>query len=138
MASPGGLEVEVWSRGMPCKVIPFPAAGKANATPEPVMIRRRMIVNVGGRRYDVDLIGLVRPMSGALGPSPPTQRGLSAASRAEKVCLVHPGREPVPVVGASCRFQGKRSGNTRQELNGVRLAVGDAEAKISCFSVAAE
>jgi hypothetical protein len=69
---------------MPCKVIPFPAAGKANATPEPMMIRRRIIVNVGGAQYDVDLIGLVRPMSGAVGSSPPTQRELSAASRTER------------------------------------------------------
>src|SRR5437763_2758827 len=84
LASPGGLEVEVWLRGMPCKVIPFPAAGKANTTPEPVMIRRRIILNVGGIRYEVDLMGLVRPMSGARGPSPPTQRGLSAASPAER------------------------------------------------------
>src|SRR5215471_9999473 len=64
---------------------PLPGrAGKVNATPEPMMIRRRIIVNVGGAQYDVDLIGFVRPMSGAVGPSPPTQRELSAASRTER------------------------------------------------------
>src|SRR5204863_1540995 len=94
---------------MPGKVIPFPAAGKANATPEPVKIRRRIIVNVGGRRYDVDLIGLVRPMSGAGGPSPPTQRRLSAASRAERrygLVQLPEGSQCVPEGGRAVRQQG--------------------------------
>jgi hypothetical protein len=125
---------------MPGKVIPFPAADKANATPEPVMIRRRIIVNVGGRRYDVDLIGFVWPMSGAGGPSPPTQRGLSAASRAERKYGLHQlleGSQCVPEGGRAVLQmpRGTREGEQYRQEMGIGVcsppAVGNAEAKIS-------
>jgi hypothetical protein len=139
LASPGGLGVEVWSRGMPCKVIPFPVAGKAHASAEPVIIRRRIILHVGGRRYDVDLIGLVRPMSGARGPSPPTQQGLSAASRAQRrygLVQLLEGSQCGSEGGRVLQQQGgKREREEYRQEMGIGVcspaAVGEAEAKFS-------
>jgi len=100
------------------------------------MTRRRMILDVGGRRYDVYLIGFVRPMSAAGGPSPPTQRGLSAASRAERryglfqlVKGSQGGRAVLQLPG------GKREGEQYRQEMGIGVcspaAVGEAQAKFS-------
>ena len=52
---------EVWSHGMPNKVIPFPSGNTAKT--ETVFIRERLILNVASIRYEMELIGIFTPLS---------------------------------------------------------------------------
>src|SRR5437667_326281 len=47
---------------MPCKVIRFPAVVSAHRTEEPILARHHVVLEVGTRRYDVDVMGFVTPL----------------------------------------------------------------------------
>src|SRR5579864_1252497 len=52
---------------MPCKVIPFPAIVSRRAE-EPIIARHHVELHLGSSRFDVDVIGFVKPLLAAVGP----------------------------------------------------------------------
>ena len=65
---------------MPCKVIPFPTALSAARTKEPILARHHIVLEVGTRRYDVDVMGFVT----ALEPVVAQENGSSRQGRERK------------------------------------------------------
>src|SRR6266567_7551714 len=73
--------LEVWSHGMPNKVIPFPSGNTAK--PETIFVRERLILNVASLRYEMELIGIFTPLP----PKRVRQPKRPAVSTAERKLL---------------------------------------------------
>ena len=54
---------------MPCKVIPFPAAGSARSAAESILARHHIVLEVGRSRYEVDVLGFVKPLAAGQAPA---------------------------------------------------------------------
>jgi hypothetical protein len=79
---------------MPCKVIPFPTALSAARTKEPILARHHIVLEVGTRRYDVDVMGFVTALEPVVAqengstrvepPGPGTERQVATVVQVEK------------------------------------------------------
>jgi hypothetical protein len=57
-------DLEVMCRAMPNKVIPFPKRPVAPRATDQVLltVRRKVVITVGGRQFQVDMTAKVRPL----------------------------------------------------------------------------
>ena len=82
---------EVWSHGMTNKVIPFPA--EITSESQTVMVRHRMYLAVNSLRYEMDIIGILTPLSAT--PASQANPRLGSAQRGTKQrASVKPGKKP--------------------------------------------
>ena len=52
---------------MPNKVIPFPRASAPHKDSLLLVLRRRMVIEIGGRQFQVDLLAKAQPLPGVFG-----------------------------------------------------------------------